>query len=176
MAYVFRGLHADPHGGNFLFALDGSVSLIDFGCVKYFELDFLVDYGLLGNHIIDGDRENAIAMAQKMGILMDVRTEVLDDFWEFMQIIAKPFRVGVYEASSDQLMAEIRAASNQILKHTTIQASRDIIFLHRALTGTYSMLRKLGHRCNYEEIRRRYVENSIDVQKGLREDRGWNVR
>ena len=176
MAYVFRGLHADPHGGNFLFALDGSLALIDFGCVKYFEDQFLIDYGLMGNHIIDGKREDSIAMAQKLKILQDDRKEVLDDFWDFVQIIAKPFQAGLYEASQDQLMAEIREASNQILKHTTIQASRDIIFLHRALTGTYSMLRKLEHRCDYEEIRRQYVQNAIEVQNGQRDDRGWNVR
>lgn len=176
MVYVFRALHADPHGGNFLFASDGTLSLIDFGCVKYFEQDFLIDYGLLGHHIIDGKREDAVAMAKKMKILQDDRLEVEDDFWDFVQIIAKPFQAGKYETSEDRLMEEIRAASNQILKHTKIQASRDIIFLHRALTGTYSMLRKLGHRCDYEEIRRRYVDNAIEVQKGLREDRGWNVR
>ena len=176
MAYVFRGLHADPHGGNFLFALDGSLSLIDFGCVKYFDLDFLVDYGLLGNNIIDGQKEEAIEMGQKLGLIKDDRKEVLDDFWDFVQIIAKPFQAGIYEVSGDQLMAEIRAASNQILKHKTIQASRDIIFLHRALTGTYSMLRKLGHRCDYEEIRRQYVQNAIEVQHKERLDRGWDVR
>ena len=176
MAYIFRGLHADPHGGNFLFALDGSLSLIDFGCVKYFDDQFLIDYGLMGNHIIDGQRDDAIAVAQKLKILQDDRTEVLDDFWSFVQIIARPFQAGLYEASQDQLMAEIREASNQILKHTTIQASRDIIFLHRALTGTYSMLRKLEHRCDYEEIRRQYVQNAIEVRNGQRDDRGWNVR
>ena len=37
------------------------------------------------------------------------------------------------------------------------------------------MLRKLGHRCNYEEIRRRYVQKAIDVQNGDLEDRGWDV-
>jgi len=176
MVYVFRGLHADPHGGNFLFSSDGSISLIDFGCVKYFDLDFLVDYGLLGNHIIDHEREKSVEMAKKMKLIVEDSQELEDDFWSFVQIIAKPFRFGTYQVSGDQLMAEIRESSNDILKHTGIRASRDIIFLHRSLTGTYSMLRKLGHKCNYEEIRRRYVQYAIDVQKGIEEDRGWNVR
>jgi predicted unusual protein kinase regulating ubiquinone biosynthesis (AarF/ABC1/UbiB family) len=30
-----RALHADPHPGNYLFNRDGSISLVDFGCVKY---------------------------------------------------------------------------------------------------------------------------------------------
>lgn len=176
MVYVFRGLHADPHGGNFLFSLDGSLSLIDFGCVKYFEPAFLINYGLLGNYIIDHQREESVNMAKKMGLIVEESAELDDDFWSFVQIIAKPFRGGVYQASGDQLMAEIRESSNDILKHPGIRASRDIIFLHRSLTGIYSMLRKLGHRCDYEEIRRRYVQYAIDVDQGKEKDRGWNVR
>ncbi|HWD19709.1 MAG TPA: AarF/ABC1/UbiB kinase family protein [Verrucomicrobiae bacterium] len=30
-----QALHADPHPGNYLFNKDGTISLIDFGCVKY---------------------------------------------------------------------------------------------------------------------------------------------
>ena len=176
MVYVFRGLHADPHGGNFLFSLDGSLSLIDFGCVKYFDTEFLLNYGLIGNYIIDNQREDSIRKAKEMKMIVEESAELEDDFWNFVQIIAKPFRRGLYQASTDQLMAEIRESSNDILKHPGIRASRDIIFLHRSLTGTYSMLRKLGHVCDYEEIRRRYVQYIIDVHEGRKEDRGWNVR
>ena len=108
-------------------------------------------------------------------MIIDGNEKLYVDFWGFVQIIAKPFRGGVYQASTDSLMAEIRGASDQILRHGSIRASRDIIFLHRALTGTYSMLRKLGHRCDYEEIRRRYVEDSIKISEGKKEDRGWNA-
>jgi predicted unusual protein kinase regulating ubiquinone biosynthesis (AarF/ABC1/UbiB family) len=30
-----RALHADPHPGNYLFERDGTIGLVDFGCVKY---------------------------------------------------------------------------------------------------------------------------------------------
>ena len=35
-----KALHADPHPGNYLFQPDGSIGMIDFGCVKRFELDW----------------------------------------------------------------------------------------------------------------------------------------
>jgi predicted unusual protein kinase regulating ubiquinone biosynthesis (AarF/ABC1/UbiB family) len=34
--FVVKKLHADPHWGNYLFNMDGAISLIDFGCVKEF--------------------------------------------------------------------------------------------------------------------------------------------
>src|SRR3989454_8167232 len=33
--YKIEALHADPHWGNYLFNDDASISLVDFGCVKY---------------------------------------------------------------------------------------------------------------------------------------------
>jgi len=33
--FRLQALHADPHPGNYLFNKDGSIGLIDFGCVKY---------------------------------------------------------------------------------------------------------------------------------------------
>jgi hypothetical protein len=35
-----KTLHADPHPGNYLFRPDGSIGMIDFGCVKRFDLDW----------------------------------------------------------------------------------------------------------------------------------------
>ena len=33
--FRLQALHADPHPGNYLFDRDGSIGLVDFGCVKY---------------------------------------------------------------------------------------------------------------------------------------------
>ena len=33
--FCVRALHADPHPGNYLFNNDGTIGLVDFGCVKY---------------------------------------------------------------------------------------------------------------------------------------------
>ena len=39
MAYVQRAVHADPHGGNYLFQQDGAIGILDFGCVKRYSKD-----------------------------------------------------------------------------------------------------------------------------------------
>jgi len=38
---VLEALHADPHWGHYLFASDGTIGLIDFGCVKYLTHEFV---------------------------------------------------------------------------------------------------------------------------------------
>lgn len=39
-ACQLKAFHADPHPGNYLFQPDGSIGMIDFGCVKRFTLDW----------------------------------------------------------------------------------------------------------------------------------------
>ncbi len=38
-----QALHADPHWGNYLFGDDGTIGLVDFGCVKYFQPEFVAN-------------------------------------------------------------------------------------------------------------------------------------
>ena len=55
---IFRhgAYNADPHPGNYLFAPDGAVTLLDFGCVKYFEPDFIERWKRLVRAILAGYR------------------------------------------------------------------------------------------------------------------------
>ena len=43
-----------------------------------------------------------------------------------------------------------------------IRSPRELILLHRALTGIYAMLRRLEYRCNYDDVRRHYASRCIE--------------
>ena len=49
-----HALHADPHLGNYLFGEDGSIGLVDFGCVKRFSPDFVAN--LRGLYLYRGSK------------------------------------------------------------------------------------------------------------------------
>ena len=63
---VIGAFHADPHPGNYLFAEDGTISLVDFGCVKHCspELTELVDT------LVAGDWEERPGGFQRMAELV----------------------------------------------------------------------------------------------------------
>ena len=163
MVYVHRSLHADPHGGNFLFQRDGSVGLIDFGCVKRFSLDFVAQYAQLGNHLVDNERAEMLREAYQLNMLLEKNTEAEEVLWEFSNILARPFRAGEYTAgaANDSLMDDVRGFGSKILKYPEIRSPRELIFLHRALTGIYSMLRRLQYCCDYDKVRRHYANRCI---------------
>ena len=174
MAYVFRALHADPHGGNYLFKEDGTVGLIDFGCVKILPSDFMASYARCSNALIDLRKEEMLHIAEEMELMKNPSHEAKEALWAFSLVLRAPFQ-GEYQCGvdEDRLMHNIQAVVPEILRYQEIRTSRDIIFLHRTLTGIYSMLCRLQHRCDYEVIRRRYAQNAIDVFEGRTEDRAW---
>jgi len=53
---VMEALHADPHWGNYLFAPDGRIGLVDFGCVKYFAPAFVAN--LKRGFLFSGSRDS----------------------------------------------------------------------------------------------------------------------
>jgi predicted unusual protein kinase regulating ubiquinone biosynthesis (AarF/ABC1/UbiB family) len=47
--------NADPHPGNFLFAPDGGVTFLDFGCVRRFDPAMIAEWKRLARAILDND-------------------------------------------------------------------------------------------------------------------------
>jgi predicted unusual protein kinase regulating ubiquinone biosynthesis (AarF/ABC1/UbiB family) len=174
-AYGFRCIHADPHGGNFLFQIDGSIGLIDFGCVKHLPLDFMVNYCKIANATIAGDEDEIIILAKKMGVIVGDSKDAEKAFLEFAAAVKGPFIKDKYTCGveDDLLMEKVKEAAKNIIKYPEIRSPRDIIFLHRALMGIYLMLCRLQHQGEYENIRSNYMKEVLDIFDGLKEDRGW---
>ena len=63
MAFRLRTLHADPHAGNYLFRPDGTVGLLDFGCVKRFDPYWMGRYCNMALAILDDEPEVAVRVA-----------------------------------------------------------------------------------------------------------------
>jgi len=175
MAYVFQAIHADPHGGNFLFQQDGSIGLLDFGCVKRLPLPFMKMYAQLSNAIVDKNETDTIILAKQMGILKGGSQEAQQALFALTTILGEPFQVSEYQSGveKDQLMEKIKDVVPLVLKYPEIRSPKDIIFLHRSLTGIYSMLCKLRHKGEYEKLRRSYADYVIEVAEGRIEDKGW---
>ncbi len=170
--YKLRALHADPHGGNFLFDQDGSVGLLDFGCVKHFELYFVATYARLASAAIDGDRRGFMQLAREIGSLHTHDSGAEDLLWDFVEAIAPPFRSPSYVAGGheDSILERVKALAPHFLRYPGIRSSRDMVYLHRTLGGTYGMLRKLRYEEDYGARFKRYADHVMGVAEGRIED------
>jgi predicted unusual protein kinase regulating ubiquinone biosynthesis (AarF/ABC1/UbiB family) len=172
MVYRLRTLHADPHGGNYLFRPDGTVGLIDFGCVKRLDLYWIADYARMALACIDDDRENMMVHCVKIGILAERNPAAEDVLWRVGRIICGPLLVDHYACGGpqDDVASRLAAIAPTILLHPALRSPPELVYLHRALGGIYALLRKLGHRHNYRALFRPYAIHSIAVAEGRKED------
>jgi len=168
MTYKARALHSDPHPGNYLFEPDGTVGILDFGCVKRFDPYFMANYARIGSAAVNNDRERTLEFARELGTLRGDSPEAEDLHWELCDIMATPFRGGVYRCgvSEDALQNKLQKLAPKFVKFPEIQAPADLVYLNRALAGVYHIARKLRFEADLGEMFFQYAEHAIGIAEG----------
>jgi len=65
--YFFGVIHGDPHLGNYTARPDGTINLLDFGCVRIFEARFVKGVIDLYQALLKGDKELEVAAYESWG-------------------------------------------------------------------------------------------------------------
>lgn len=159
--HSLREFHADPHPGNFLVLPDGTLTVLDFGCVKKLEDDFYRQYFQLLdlNRVLDD--ADFIAMLEELGMILPTdskqdRKLLLGVYRESVEILSRPFQDESFNFGDPSYVREIyefseRTQTNQELKKlNTARGSRHAIYLNRAYYGLYNLLASLGSTINAE--------------------------
>jgi len=140
-------LHADPNPGNFSFLRDGRIIFYDFGCVKYFEEEFIDKYTILIRETLEGRYEKLVENCELIGV-EQIGKKRHD--WRFYKMFADPILVP-FEGHEPYDFGQARIHDVLIelaAKHWTnafhFRSSPDIIFLNRVVVGMYNNLRRLA--------------------------------
>ena len=149
-----RQVHADPHPGNFLFRADGTVGVIDFGCVKEIPDSFYYPYfGLINRHNLQ-DPAITDRIFRQLEFLyptdtpQDVRFYT-DLFTGMIGLLGRPFYEGSFDFGNDAYFEEIYAFGEMLagmkeLKESKVaRGSKDSLYINRTYYGLYSILNQL---------------------------------
>jgi predicted unusual protein kinase regulating ubiquinone biosynthesis (AarF/ABC1/UbiB family) len=160
-----RVLHADPHPGNYLFGEDGTVGLLDFGCVKRFDADWMRMYAQAVSIATDRDREPFLALAHEWGILSERSAGADDALWGFCLALSNPYVKGRFQLGSDadDILPRVIESKKSLVLHPEIKVDPHMVFLHRALAGNYVLLRKLGYADDFGAILRHYAGKALAI-------------
>lgn len=163
MAFRHRVLHADPHPGNYLFQPDGTVGILDFGCVKRFEGDWIASYAGAVLAALDGDRQGCLDACRAVGAWVGDTPEAGDAIWEFCDTLVAPWREGAYTigGGDDTLMERLQAPAMRMWPHREIRGPRHVLFLHRTLGGLYAMARQLTVRGEWGALVREHTTRAV---------------
>jgi hypothetical protein len=171
-----KALHADPHPGNYLFQPDGSIGMIDFGCVKRIDLD----WGELCRFYEEwGWRENEAAAGRFLRILCGPKApykkarKLLPDLEDWLQS-QYPRGSGDWfigrkmEPAAKKRIADAKARfTRTVLRNKLIEP--EYVFLSRADGGLCFLIEQLGAVVNLSEISRRVETGRRSSNKSLRE-------
>jgi predicted unusual protein kinase regulating ubiquinone biosynthesis (AarF/ABC1/UbiB family) len=148
MQYLHRAIHADPHPGNYLFLPDGRLGILDFGCVKRFDLRWMAEYGGCGLTTRYGQKEACMQHAIQIQALAFRDPASEDALWDLCRAIGKPFRGGefVFGGPDDGVQEEVAGILPRVVGASALRSPRELVFLHRALTGVHQILKVLKTR------------------------------
>jgi predicted unusual protein kinase regulating ubiquinone biosynthesis (AarF/ABC1/UbiB family) len=164
-AQVLRigAFHADPHWGNYLFRADGSIGLVDFGCVKYFTPAFVEN--LRRVYLYPGDRDGPEfrrLIEERYSPAKPLSAAGAKAFVAF----AREFYGRVYppdealdevpfDFSDAEFLREYTRRSTAMLRARV--ALPEYLFFSRAETGLYQTLHRLKARVRTSKLVRRYL-------------------
>lgn len=153
--HTLRKAHADPHPGNFLFRPDGTIGIIDFGCIKEIPNDFYHPYFSLIRRDIRTNRPLLEQLFDTLSVLLpddtpEERAFFLSITEELAALVARPFDTLTFDFSDKTFFETLNRRGEEISRMKEIRASRsargprDALFLNRIFFGLYTMLHKLG--------------------------------
>ena len=147
-------VHADPHPGNFIIQEDGTLGIIDFGCVKVIPKDFYTGYfSLIKKDLLINEAElNQIFY--DLEFISDKDTEVEKAYFssvfsEMIALLGTPFHVEKFDFSDNDFFNQIfqlgdRIANDKMFrKSNQARGSRHGLYVNRTYFGIYNLLNQL---------------------------------
>ena len=149
-----NAIHADPHPGNFLFNDDGTIGIIDFGCVKRIPKEFYLDYFQLLNPKYQKDDSLLEKLFYKLEFIYpeddDVSRKMFFSlFKEIMFLLVSPFMNDEFDFSNKDYINKIYNLGNELkskknkFKNGAARGSKHILYINKTYFGLFSILHDL---------------------------------
>jgi predicted unusual protein kinase regulating ubiquinone biosynthesis (AarF/ABC1/UbiB family) len=151
--FELRCLHADPNPGNFIVMKDGSVGLVDFGCVKRFTPAFIDLYKKISKVMVDSSKEEYFFYLKEMNVLRSkVPPQKEEEIYTIFQKIGKWYgRLYQSELFDFGLNGDFILEGKKMMQETYqfrkyFQPNPEFVFLNRTQYGLFRIFEKLKAR------------------------------
>ncbi len=157
--HTLRQVHADPHPGNFLMKADGTLGIIDFGCVKELAEPFYSNYFSLIDKQVLSDRSIVDPIFATLEFIHPADpaedVEFYTNLFLYMtELLGKPFFEEEFdfgdEAYFDSVyqFAEKLSGMKKLRDSKVARGLKDSLYINRTYYGLYSMLNQLKAKVN----------------------------
>ena len=152
--HELKKLHADPHPGNFLLQANGTLVVIDFGCIKAIPDAFYQSFfSIIIPEVLHNDALFDFHL-EKLEMIKANETKTKKDFFkalykEMLQLTAAPFNSETFDFGDSSYMntmmefGERVAKIEEIRNDSELRGSKHFIYVNRTFFGLYSLLSAL---------------------------------
>jgi len=151
--YTLKAIHADPNPANFIFMEDSKLGIIDFGCVKRVDEDFLDNFNTLHLGLIDKlDDMSIIKEYIKVGMIDESDEESMLAFYRNVIKPLDSLYVEILQGDSYDFGSNCDFSKRgfktimevqQLNSHSVSKLNQDYLFTDRTLLGYYAIFEKL---------------------------------
>ena len=154
--YRYGIIHGDPHLGNYTVRPDGSVNLLDFGCIRVFPVPFVRGVIDLYHALRDGDEALAVHAYETWGFT-NLRKEVLDVLNIWARFVYAPILDdrprAIQDGHGTRYGAEVAAKVHRELRRVGgVRPPREFVLMDRAAIGLGSVFMHLRAEINWYRL------------------------
>lgn len=154
--FVAKAVHADPHPGNFAFRDNGEVVIYDYGCVKRMPDAVLDDVRALMEAVARRDWIAAHMAQDRLGGIADgvQYDDVAALYTDLDRLLVEPLvDPDGFDFADPEFIDALRGAFRDHIGLTfRFKPVTDLVFVVRALSGHYWLLRALGARVDINAV------------------------
>lgn len=149
-----KEVHADPHPGNFLMREEGTLGIIDFGCVKEIPEDFYEAYFRLMSKDLVANDEELMPLLYRLNFIYEDDSDhekelYISIFKEMTMLLGQPFHSDSFDFADNNYFKKIYNLSERLgnmkelrnSKHP--RGSRHGLYVNRTYFGLYQLLNML---------------------------------
>jgi predicted unusual protein kinase regulating ubiquinone biosynthesis (AarF/ABC1/UbiB family) len=171
--YCFGVIHGDPHLGNYTVREDGSVNLMDFGCIRVFKPSFVKGVIDLYQALRDGDEELAVEAYRIWGFenLDRATIEVLNHWARFVYAPLMEDRTcRIQETNSGVYGREVvEKVHGELRRLNGVRPPREFVLMDRAAIGLGSVFLHLRAEVNWYRLFHDLIEGFDPDALGARQ-------
>jgi predicted unusual protein kinase regulating ubiquinone biosynthesis (AarF/ABC1/UbiB family) len=144
--------NADPHPGNYLVAHDGSVTFLDFGCVRRFDRAMIETWRQLARSILDGNRDGFAAGFRALGFVGKEKGFDWDYQWNAMRFLYTPFLERRFRYNPGFVAKSFGVLMFDNPNRLRLAMPPEWLFLNRLQWGLNAVLAQLGAASDWRAI------------------------
>jgi predicted unusual protein kinase regulating ubiquinone biosynthesis (AarF/ABC1/UbiB family) len=173
--YHFGVIHGDPHLGNYTVAPDGTVNLLDFGCIRVFPAHFVRGVIDLYHALDRGDRDLAVEAYRRWGFgnLSNEMIAVLNRWALYVYGPLLDDRTRrIQEKGNGADGAEIvESVHRDIRRLGGVRPPREFVFMDRAAVGLGSVFLHLKAEINWHRLFHELIDDFNEAALAARQRR-----